>query len=184
MSSTGGDDEVRETIGLLLDRQQIADCLLRYSRGLDRHDLDLARSCFHDDAIVEYPNYRGPAAGLVELADQVHREEYGNHQLYLSNSAIELGGDAAHAETYFMVAALRRGTLDSTLSGGRYVDRLERRAEWRVAARICTVEWVDDPQGAEAMAEANPFFSRDRDDPSWRRPLQVQAGAPAAGGRR
>ena len=34
----------------LLDRQDITDCLTRFSRGMDRFDRDLFLSAFHPDA--------------------------------------------------------------------------------------------------------------------------------------
>ena len=39
----------------LSDRAEIHDVLMRYSRGLDRLDMDLVREAFHDDAWVDFP---------------------------------------------------------------------------------------------------------------------------------
>ena len=48
--------EVRE----LRDRQDILDCLTRYSRGLDRHDSELLASVYHGDAVDHHGEFVGP----------------------------------------------------------------------------------------------------------------------------
>ena len=42
-----GDDKVQ----LLIDKQEIYDALMRYCIGIDRGDLALVLSAFHDDAL-------------------------------------------------------------------------------------------------------------------------------------
>ena len=49
---------------LLIDRQEILDCLNRYCRALDRHDDELLTSVFHPDAVDNH----GPWAGGREPA--------------------------------------------------------------------------------------------------------------------
>src|SRR3979409_2503662 len=84
----------------LLDRQQIMDCMHRYTRGVDRVDEELIRSAFHPDA----PDFHGPVNGGVDaflgywLPLQAAREV---SQHYISNTTIDLDGDTAHVETYF-----------------------------------------------------------------------------------
>src|SRR3984893_5830926 len=36
----------------LLERQDILDCLIRFSRGMDRFDRELFLSAFHSDAVI------------------------------------------------------------------------------------------------------------------------------------
>ena len=38
----------------MVDRQEIWQVLLRYGRGLDRFDVEMARSCYFDDAIEDH----------------------------------------------------------------------------------------------------------------------------------
>jgi len=159
----------------LLDRQDITECLQRYSRGLDRSDRELAKSAYHPDALDDHQAYIGPGHGLVDWGDGFHHEVWASHQHYLCNCTIELDGDTAHTETYFIVAARKRDSFETFLCGGRYIDRLERReGEWKIAARICTSEWVLEEEVAAKMIPISFPISRDRDDVSYQRPLQVE----------
>lgn len=47
----------------LLDRAQIHDALMRYSRGVDRGDGELVVSCFHPDATLDMG--RGPMSAAA-----------------------------------------------------------------------------------------------------------------------
>ena len=85
----------------------------------------------------------------------------------------------------------RQGTPLS-MSGGRYLDRFEKRdGRWAIAARICVRDWAPlaappdvldqaaltsvtlTPEMAE-LARSGPQISRDRNDPSYKRPLPVR----------
>src|ERR1700678_964743 len=52
----------------LVDKTQIHDVLMRYSRGVDRGDGELVVSCFHPEATLDYG--RGPVCAKA-LADGV-----------------------------------------------------------------------------------------------------------------
>jgi hypothetical protein len=64
-----------------------------------------------------------------------------------------------------------------TLSGGRYVDRLERRdGRWAIVDRECVVEWNAESTSLlsdEVLALLTDIKSatHDRNDPSYTRPL-------------
>ena len=47
----------------LLDRQDILDCLTRFSRGIDRFDKALFLSAFHPDAVIAAGTRRSFVAG-------------------------------------------------------------------------------------------------------------------------
>ena len=119
----------------LLDRQAIVDCVHRYARGVDRGDEELLRSAYHDDAVERHGPYAGGLDGLVEFLGAAHRP-FPGYQRYVTNTSVELDGDDAHAESYYL-CVLRRDDGRLLLSGGRYVDRLERRGGgWRIARRV------------------------------------------------
>ncbi len=50
----------------LVDRQAIADVVLRYCRGIDRLDLELVRDCYHADATDEHGTFTGTRDEYVE----------------------------------------------------------------------------------------------------------------------
>jgi hypothetical protein len=90
-------------------------------------------------------------------------------QHHLLNHTAEIVGDTAHAETYYLL----------TSSGGRYVDRLERRdGRWAIVARVCVVEWITEStssitEDVIGMLSAVQTPTKDRTDPSYARPLVV-----------
>ncbi len=50
----------------LVDRQAIADVVLRYCRGIDRLDLELVRNCYHADATDEHGTFIGTRDEYVD----------------------------------------------------------------------------------------------------------------------
>lgn len=160
-------------VGQLLDRQEIIECLHRYTRGVDRVDPDLIRLAFHPDAI----DYHGPVTGTVDdfldywLPLQPSREV---SQHYIANTSIDLDGDSAHVETYFTYFHKAFDAPEMTVSGGRYADRFERRAVgWRIALRVVIREWsmvADGSRTTDYLAVISRA-RRDRSDPTYMRPL-------------
>ncbi|MBK8991519.1 MAG: nuclear transport factor 2 family protein, partial [Gammaproteobacteria bacterium] len=47
----------------------------------------------------------------------------------------EIDGDVAHCESYVLVILLNNDGESARLISGRYIDRLERREEWKIALR-------------------------------------------------
>ncbi|MGE0383966.1 MAG: nuclear transport factor 2 family protein [Gammaproteobacteria bacterium] len=156
----------------LLDRQAIMDCLARYARAIDRHDTELLRTVYHPGAIDDHTMYVGPGTEFGPVVNEVHDQMWSAHQHYVTNVSIELDGDEAHVESYWLVAGRRRDGRGADVAGGRYVDRFARRdGRWAIAARICVYEWAQD---AEAMAVALtqfPIGAQDHTDLSYMRPL-------------
>ena len=129
----------------LLDREAIRDCLYRYCRGIDRCDEEALRSAYWPDATDSHGAYQGPATGFIDAALK-KLQTAGRMVHVLGNILVELRGDAAAAESYFVAfqeERARNGDAQETLLCGRYVDRLERRGgEWRIAARTVTYDWM------------------------------------------
>lgn len=159
----------------LLDKEAIRDVSLRYTRGIDRHDDALMASAYHPDATDDHGAFIGSGEAFVEHANRVHAQNWVCHQHYVTNQVIDLDGDTAHCESYFL-AVLKRpdGVCDQV--GGRYIDRIDRRdGKWAVADRICMVEWNVEARADAAPLDASIFVSGtwDKSDPSYRRPLRV-----------
>ena len=56
----------------LADRQDILDCLGRFSRGMDRFDRELFLSAFHPDATIAAGIFVGGPAALYDWASALH----------------------------------------------------------------------------------------------------------------
>ncbi len=163
---------------MLLDRQDILDCLVRISRGVDRFDRDLFLSGFHDDAVISAGVCVGGPAETYEWASRVHEQGQSATHHNLLNHTCDIDGDLAHAETYFLFVGRNRDETN-WIAGGRYIDRLERRAGvWKIALRNTAMEWsglvptLPVPFADVADVHSNGAPARSREDPSYLRPLQ------------
>lgn len=169
------DRELEAMVRALHDRQAIRDVIDRYSRGVDRQDKDILVSCYHPDAVDDHGMFVGAADSFFDWLDPSHLHLFATHQHIVCNHTCELAGDIAHTETYYMFAGMTKADNALAMSGGRYVDRLEKRGgEWRIAARKCLVEWGSANMTVEGMAEvyaAVGKVARDRSDCSYDRPL-------------
>lgn len=170
------DQAMRDALQALLDKEAIRDCFLRYLRGIDRLDVDLIKSAFHDDAVDHHTNdVRGSIPGLLEwwLPQQDSREAT---QHFVTNQTIALEGDFAHVESYFFVFIKQKAQDLGALVGGRYADRFERRdGEWKIALRVVIPEWQAeaDARHTDVVSRAGGAVgARDRSDPTYQRPLR------------
>jgi hypothetical protein len=157
----------------LLDKEAIREASLRYTRGIDRHDDDIMAQAYHSDATDDHGGYIGDPAGFIAHSKKAHSSDWDVHHHYIANQTIDLDGDTAHVETYFL-AALRRKSGPVDMVGGRYVDRFERReGRWAIADRVCLVEWNGELKPAKTPADPGLYVQGtwDRSDVSYQRPL-------------
>lgn len=168
------------TLETLLAKQDIADTMMRYARGVDRADGALLKSCYHADAIEEHgPAYCGPAHAYIDGAVP-RMQKMGVMAHYVCNMHVELDGDTAYVESYVLTFARfeKDGEHWDTLTGGRTVDRFEKRSgEWKIAHRKITFDWNRDMPMAETWClgffdTSHPRMlkgSKARDDLSYQR---------------
>lgn len=171
------DTELREQVKRLTDRAEIYDCMQRYARGIDRRDRALLRSAYHDGAVDDHVGFVGVVDDFIDWALAYHSTQT-RHQHYLLNHTVDIDGGVAHAETYYLfVGTDREPANHMTISGGRYVDRLERRdGRWAIADRVCVVEFITESESQLtediiAMMAGMRTARRDATDPSYDRPL-------------
>lgn len=96
--------------------------------------------------------------------------------------ACEIDGDIAHADSYVIGIFLDKGSESARIIAGRYIDRLEKRnGRWAIVLRRATVEIP--LEGKAILPNMNSLRgsgylegSRDRSDPSYRRPLTTVGG--------
>jgi hypothetical protein len=157
----------------LLDRQAIEDCLRRYARGVDRLDEELIRSAFHPDAQDHHVAVNGSVDDFLAWLLPRHRERRGSLH-HVGNVSIDLDGDVAHVEAYYVATAVGPDPAVVEVNSGRYVDRFERRdGEWRIALRRVVPEtyFAGDAAQMAGMLGSLNIARRDRSDPSYERPL-------------
>lgn len=173
-----------DTIQDLIDRQQITHLLHTYCRALDRLDRPMLESIFHSDSRHAMGGFEGPSRDFCGFAMEILASLEGT-QHTLGNVTIELDGDIARSECYFIayhrIAAGVEGPgafADHDLSkdedvimGGRYVDRLERRdGVWKIVHRIGVMDWCRWEDAADRRffdLGAAPYGRRGKDDPVY-----------------
>jgi SnoaL-like domain len=166
-----------EKLEILLHREEILDCLTRFSRGMDRFDRELFLSAFHADATIAAGEFVGGPADLYAWASAMHEQGQIATSHNLLNHTCDIAGDTAHTETYYLFVGRNRDDTN-WIAGGRYLDRLERReGAWRIALRTNAIEWsglvptLPIPYADVPDIHLNGTPSRSREDPSYRRPL-------------
>jgi SnoaL-like domain len=154
------------------DKAEIADVVLRYCRGVDRLDLPLIRSCYHDDGIDHHTGFDGDADRYVAWLSGLLPRFAGTMHM-VGNQLVEVDGDVARCETYGTAHHWGEPVGDPTLNfvtGFRYVDRMERRGgQWRIAERWAVREWTRSipAETVRAKEGAGPSPRRDHDDPVY-----------------
>jgi ketosteroid isomerase-like protein len=192
-------EELEQAVLELQDRQAIHDCLMTYSRGVDRLDRELLLSVYHPDAIDDHGLFVGGPEEFADWAIAMHTATHHSHQHCIFNVTCELEGDVAHTEAYYMFVGMNRRGKALAVSGGRYIDRFEKRdGRWAVAARVCVRDWspLDEPpeqldqstltiapldEQTTALMRSGSQVARDRSDPSYARPLQIDPERVRAG---
>lgn len=177
----------KQRLNALLDKTEIRECLARFSRGMDRFDRDCYLSAFWDDATMAAGPFVGSAADCWDWAIPMHEAGQIVTHHSLLNNTLDIDGDVAHSETYYLFVGRNRDE-SVWMAGGRYIDRLEKRDdEWRIALRTNVIEWgVLPPAMPIPFADVpdiglNGVSARDTSDPSYMRPL-VNRRAPASPG--
>ncbi len=154
------------------DRAEIADVVLRYCRGVDRLDLPLIRSCYHDGGIDHHTGFDGDADSYVAWLSGLLPRFTGTMHM-VGNQLIEVIGDVARCETYGTAHHWGEPAGDPGLNfvtGFRYVDRMERRdGEWRIAERWAVREWTRTiaAETVRPKEGEGPSPHRDRTDPVY-----------------
>jgi hypothetical protein len=172
--------ELEQKVVYLSERQHVIDMYRRYTRGLNRYDLELLNSTFWPDAQINY-GFRSYLRDewislwkekryLKGLACQAH---------HITNETVDIAGDVAHVESY-LIAFWRPLKDDNSalIIGGRYIDRIDRRiGEWRIAVREFIPHFWTNANSVfnSTFSETSwPQFgmgASDKSDPCYRRPL-------------
>lgn len=163
------DADLESRLRVVADQQEIHDLLARYCRGVDRRDPALIVDVFHDDGTDDHGAGIATAAELAHsiVASPVPRP----YMHFQGNQLIEVDGDVARAETYFLSFQQRErdGRMYTRTRAGRYIDRLERReGRWRIAHRMVVDDWNRVDEVKEAISEAILRGGFAPDDPVYR----------------
>lgn len=151
----------------LADELAITRQLYNYCRSVDRLDVPLGHAVFHEDAVADFPTYKGTGRGWIDAVCVAHLD-FLHHSHQVTNIIIDVDGDRAGSETY-VIAQLRQQQderLIHRMFSARYIDRWSKRdGHWAIDRRDCIVDFSEE---REVKAIGNDARSaRDHNDPSY-----------------
>jgi hypothetical protein len=153
-------------------RAQIHDALLRYCRGMDRNDVALAQSAYHEDGIDDRGYSSGPAWPFVAELVQKIADLAASSSHVVGNVVPKIRGSHARVESHVICYLFMPAQSAFNVFAGRYLDQFEQReGQWRIARRQLVHDWsysLPEPapwQGPPLAKMAQG--SKDSRDPSW-----------------
>lgn len=151
----------------IIARQSIEEVLARYARAIDRLDLELLKTVFHEDGVNH--EYSGGEVNLHRWSEHIIpqlKSLFAGTMHHITHKSITVSGDRAASEAYFISYHLVRGgrseavrffgeqyaartealgcleTGHEYIGGGRYLHRWEKRdGLWKISERTATLEW-------------------------------------------
>jgi hypothetical protein len=169
--------EVDSKIQEILDKESIRELVYIYCRAADRHDNELMRSLYHEDAYDDHGSFfKGKAMEFLDLLPEIQKSMGILHHNVTTHN-IKLSGTKAEGETYiiaFHQVLTEEGNYD-VLIGGRYFDEYEKRNDvWKFSSRAVDADWVyvNDPSQVNLthpMIEGADIGSPNKEDPSYQR---------------
>lgn len=171
-------EELRRMVQYLKDRAEIRDCLLRYTRGVDRLDWELAESAYHPDAIDNRGAITANPRDYLEWSKKnIEPASWTSHNI--TNMTFDIDGDTAHTETYVLTLVGSPDESEVTVGGARYISRFERRnGEWRLIRQETAMDFRFNAK-TFPLPPAALRGRRDRSDRSYDRPLELTEEARA-----
>lgn len=163
-----------DRLAALLDKQDCADVVHRMARAIDRCDGELVGELFHPDATDDHGGYKGSAKDFVPWVMEV-LSTMTRTQHVIGNILIELDGDHARGESYFIAHHTIPGEDGSDtfmIAAGRYLDRFERRdGVWKLSHRGAVYDWSSAAPSSDIWdrpaMEGYSFGNRGQTDPSY-----------------
>ncbi len=140
----------------LLDRQAIMDLVHLYCRASDRHDHELLRTLYHEDAEDDHGGFfKGLAMEFIDRLPEIQAPMMILHH-NITTSNLALDGDYAEGEHY--VLAYHKVATDSDpldlLIGGRYLDQYQKReGQWKFSKRAVLADWATVNQPSQVDLE-------------------------------
>jgi SnoaL-like domain len=168
--------KVSEFATELADREAIRDCLMRFSRAIDRIDVALGSNLYWPEGTDDHGSlFRGSWSEYFAFAEKLLSGMEAT-QHFIGNILIEIDGNEASVESYVLAyhGLTSNGCKTNYIGGARYLDKLHKRDdEWRVLNRVLVIDWMknipDDPRWTSDLVGGHFIAgARKPDDKSMR----------------
>lgn len=165
------DSKVQE----ILDKESIRELVHIYCRAADRHDHELMRKLYHEDAYDDHGSFfKGKAMEFIDLLPEIQKSMGILHHNVTTHN-IHLMGNLAEGETYIIAfhQVLTDEASYDVIIGGRYFDKYEKRdGVWKFSSRAVDADWayVNDPSQVNLihpMIEGANLGTSNETDPSY-----------------
>ncbi len=138
-------NDMNDRLRDLLDHHEIRKLLSLYCHGCDRGDGPMMAGVYAEESWDNHGRYKGPGREFTQSVMKSFADDGFVCSHLLGQSLINVSGDVAGAETYFLATILQKEEKAGeilTLLGGRYIDTLRREQDgWRIAKRVCVRDW-------------------------------------------
>ncbi len=170
----------------MLDHYEITKTLKEYCHGCDRCDEARMASVYLEDSWDDHGIFREAGPAFAKLMTHEVSTTTNSLSHMLGQSLINVDGDEAGAETYFL--AVMHNTRDDGAKmcnqlGGRFVDKLLRQnGRWRIKHRVVVHDWsISMPVESDWTAHAElQEGQRSNADPSFAALGLVHSGVRSA----
>lgn len=137
--------KVSEFAAELADREAIRDCLMRFSRAIDRIDMTVGADLYWPEGVDDHGAlFTGKFSDYFPFAEKL-LAGMDVTQHFLCNMLIEIDENEANVETYVIAyhGFGPDGQKTNYIGGARYLDKLEKRSdEWRLLKRVLVIDWM------------------------------------------
>lgn len=158
----------------LLTKMILHDLTVTYCRGVDRLDDEILASVWHEDASVDAGVFKGSAQEFCSAINAYNAQL--RHTFHMiSNEWYDVRGDVALGECYTVCFStiVEDGVETDRVTGGRYLDRFERRnGIWKIAHKSYVHDWNMNHPGSAIWnqgmyAQFTTRGNRSKDDPAY-----------------
>jgi hypothetical protein len=162
-----------DAVAWLMARAELHDLNMKFSRAVDRGDIELLKSVYHSDSTDDHGFWSGTGWGFADFIIPLMRERFASSHHFIGNERYVIDGERAEGEV--SVTTLKSPKSEprkAALTSARYLDRYERRDNvWRIAHRLAIADVWDSQEFGEIQVSAwgenaYPLASYDSSDPS------------------
>ena len=157
-----------DDLATLLSERALRDIVAILASATDRADPEAMTSAMHADATVSLGVMDGVGRDLTRALTDMIRANMTACFHSLGQSRFAIDGDRARGETYVTAYFATGGDSPAqTLTGGRYLDRFERReGSWKLSERRFVQDWATPLPGTGSEAPGG-FMPGDPSTAFW-----------------
>ncbi len=130
-----------ERVQWLMDRAEIAECLVGYARCIDRRDWAGLQDSYTEDGVMQHGEVSVAREAVPDLSERLLAGCSSSHHL-VGDPSIEVDGDHARTHSHYIATHVSEGTAVRRQGGGWYDCELRRTERgWKFTRVKSTTAW-------------------------------------------